>query len=88
MKANEVESESPESPDGYYAFIQSPSSFPPTVRSPPYQPVNVDCADFQNAKPYVSPNNLCGDLNKGKIPRNPMGENSINFKLILLIKHF
>ena len=79
MKANEVESESPEQPDGYYAFIQSPSSFPPTVRSPPYQPVNVDCPDFLNAKPYVSPNNLCGDLNKGKIPRNPMGEKLINF---------
>lgn len=79
-KANEVEATEAaaseggeETPEGYYAFIQSPSSFPPTVRPPPYQPVNYDCIDYLNKKPYVSANNLCGDLNKGKIPRNPMG---------------
>lgn len=72
---NEVE-QSPENdtPEGYYAFIQSPSSFPPTVRPPPYQPINRDCADYKNTKPLVSPNNLCGDLNKGMIPRNPMSK--------------
>jgi len=72
---NEVES-SPENdtPEGYYAFIQSPSSFPPTVRPPPYQPMNRDCVDYKNTKPLVSPNNLCGDLNKGIIPRNPMSK--------------
>ncbi|KAG5681642.1 hypothetical protein PVAND_011057 [Polypedilum vanderplanki] len=76
-KANEVEATEgePETPEGYYAFIQSPSSFPPTVRPPPYQPVPYDCPDYLNKKPYVSPNNLCGDLNKGKIPKNPMGQN-------------
>ena len=58
------------------AFIQSPSSFPPTVRPPPYQTVPSDCPDYLNTKPYVSANNLCGDLNRGKIPRNPMGESS------------
>lgn len=71
--ANEGENES--APEGYYAFIQSPSAFPPKVRPPPYQPVNKDCVDFKNNNPYVSVNNLCGDLNKGKIPRNPMGQN-------------
>lgn len=75
VKANEVESPEESPPEGYYAFIQSPSSFPPTVRPPPYQSVNADCIDHLNQKPYVSANNLCGDLNKGKIPRNPMGEN-------------
>lgn len=56
----------------YYAFIESPSAVPPKVRSPPYTHINIDCKDATNAKPYVSANNLCGDLNKGKIPRNPM----------------
>ncbi|CAG9804743.1 unnamed protein product [Chironomus riparius] len=72
---NEVESGENDTPEGYYAFIQSPSSFPPTVKPPPYQSINRDCIDFKNTKPIVSPNNLCGDLNKGKIPRNPMGQN-------------
>ena len=71
---NEVESGENDTPEGYYAFIQSPSSFPPTVKPPPYQSINRDCIDFKNTKPIVSPNNLCGDLNKGKIPRNPMGK--------------
>jgi hypothetical protein len=74
-KANEVETDSENPPEGYYAFIQSASAFPPTVRPPPYQPVKADCPDYLNQKPYVSPNNLCGDLNRGKIPRNPMQQN-------------
>lgn len=74
-KANEVDNETENPPEGYYAFIQSQSAFPPTVRPPPYQPVNRDCPDHLNQKPYVSANNLCGDLNRGKIPRNPMGQN-------------
>lgn len=74
-KANEVDTDSENPPEGYYAFIQSQSAFPPTVRPPPYQPVKADCPDHLNQKPYVSANNLCGDLNRGKIPRNPMGQN-------------
>jgi hypothetical protein len=75
-KANEVDNETENPPpEGYYAFIQSASAFPPTVRPPPYQPVSKDCPDHLNQKPYVSANNLCGDLNRGKIPRNPMGQN-------------
>lgn len=73
---NVEEEENP--PEGYYAFIQSPSAFPPTVRPPPYQPVKADCPDHLNTKPYVSANNLCGDLNRGKIYRNPMGQNVMN----------
>jgi hypothetical protein len=80
-RANEVEKEESETPEGYYAFIQSPSSFPPTVRPPPYQSLNVNCPDYQNTKPYVSPNNLCGDLNKGKIPINPMGNKIKTYSL-------
>ncbi|EAT35683.1 AAEL012164-PA [Aedes aegypti] len=64
--------DSEEPPEGYYAFIESPSAVPPKVRSPPYTHINIDCKDATNPKPYVSANNLCGDLNKGKIPRNPM----------------
>lgn len=68
-------SENDQPPEGYYAFIESPSSTPPKVKLPPYTPINKDCLDYLNKKPYVSANNLCGDLNKGKIPRNPMGQN-------------
>ncbi|EAA09424.3 AGAP005126-PB, partial [Anopheles gambiae str. PEST] len=59
----------------YYAFIESPSAVPPKVRSPPYTHINIECKEATNPKPYVSANNLCGDLNKGKIPRNPMKQN-------------
>lgn len=65
-----IDSEEP--PEGYYAFIESPSANPPIVRSPPYTHVNTDCVDSNSKKPYVSVHNICGDLNKGKIPRNPM----------------
>ncbi|GAB0098160.1 uncharacterized protein DMENIID0001_138670 [Sergentomyia squamirostris] len=62
-------------PEGYYAFVEAPSAIPPRVRPPPYTHVNVDCKDFVNTKPYVSVRNICGDLNKGQIPRNPMRQN-------------
>uniref|UniRef100_A0A182WAB0 Spaetzle domain-containing protein n=1 Tax=Anopheles minimus TaxID=112268 RepID=A0A182WAB0_9DIPT len=67
--------DSEEPPEGYYAFIESPSAVPPKVRSPPYTHINIECKEATNPKPYVSANNLCGDLNKGKIPRNPMKQN-------------
>lgn len=61
-----------EPPEGYYAFVESPSAIPPKVRPPPYTHVNIDCKDHAARKAYVSVNNICGDLNKGQIPRNPM----------------
>lgn len=68
---------SEEPPEGYYAFVEAPSAQPPKVRPPPYTHVSVDCKDYVNKKPFVSVHNICGDLNKGQIPRNPM-QQSIN----------
>lgn len=65
-----IDSEEP--PEGYYAFIESPSAVPPKVRPPPYTHVNLDCKEQNGKKSFVSVNNICGDLNKGQIPRNPM----------------
>lgn len=64
-----------EPPEGYYAFVESPNAEPPRVRPPPYSHAPVDCREDQDRTPHVSPFNLCGDLNKGSIPRNPMGQN-------------
>lgn len=64
-----------EPPEGYYAFVESPLAEPPRVRPPPYSLAPVDCREEDDRQPYVSPHNLCGDLNKGFIPRNPMGQN-------------
>lgn len=55
--------------------MESPSAVPPKVRPPPYNHINVDCKDYTSKKSYVSVHNICGDLNKGQIPRNPMGQN-------------
>lgn len=66
---------SEEPPEGYYAFVESPNAEPPRVRPPPYVHANVDCREDEDKTPHVSPFNLCGDLNKGSIPRNPMGQN-------------
>lgn len=64
-----------EPPEGYYAFVESPNAEPPRVRPPPYTPAPIDCREDEDKTPHVSPFNLCGDLNKGVIPRNPMGQN-------------
>jgi len=64
-----------EPPEGYYAFVESPSAVPPKVRPPPYTHVNLECKDLASKKSYVSVHNICGDLNKGQIPRNPMRQN-------------
>nr|CAG4647918.1 EOG090X06KU [Moina brachiata] len=66
-------------PDGYFPFEESPSRTPPKVRRPPYAQADVDCpgldapssASAENA--LQSLDNLCGDLNKGYIPKSPMG---------------
>lgn len=67
-----------EPPEGYYAFLESPNAIPPKVRPPPYTHVNVQCKNatpLGQKKSSVSVNNLCGDLNKGQIPKNPMKQN-------------
>ncbi|XP_075985951.1 spaetzle domain-containing protein 6 [Anticarsia gemmatalis] len=62
-------------PEGYYAFVESPNATPPRVRPPPYRQVASPCPEVDSTRPHVSANNLCGDLNRGVIPRNPMGQN-------------
>ncbi|XP_037817706.1 uncharacterized protein LOC119607704 [Lucilia sericata] len=65
-----------EPPEGYYAFVESPNAIPPKVRPPPYTHVNVDCKNVASGKKSaVSVNNICGDLNKGQIPKNPLRQN-------------
>ncbi|XP_060807682.1 uncharacterized protein LOC106140903 [Amyelois transitella] len=66
---------SDEPPEGYYAFVESPNATPPRVRPPPYRQVATDCPEVGEKRPRVSAHNLCGDLNRGTIPRNPMGQN-------------
>ncbi|XP_011305213.1 uncharacterized protein spz6 [Fopius arisanus] len=62
-----------EPPEGYYAFIESPNAEPPKVRPPPYIDSDKECHDTgKQGKGYVSVHNVCGDLNKGYIPKNPM----------------
>ncbi|XP_033152058.1 uncharacterized protein LOC117135724 [Drosophila mauritiana] len=63
-------------PEGYYAFVESPNAVPPKVRPPPYTFVNAECKDVAaGKKSAVSVHNICGDLNKGQIPKNPLGQN-------------
>ncbi|XP_071452224.1 uncharacterized protein spz6, partial [Hetaerina americana] len=64
-----------EPPEGYYAFIESPNAEPPRVRRPPYQHTNARCPGIGQLHPHASLDNLCGDLNLGIIPRNPMDQN-------------
>lgn len=59
----------------YYAFVESASSIPPKVRPPPYTQVSLECKDIPSKNAFVSVHNICGDLNKGQIPRNPMRQN-------------
>ncbi|XP_034826280.1 uncharacterized protein spz6 [Maniola hyperantus] len=70
---SESQTDSEEPPEGYYAFVESPNATPPRVRPPPYRQVASECAASAE-KAHVSANNLCGDLNRGIIPRNPMGQ--------------
>ncbi|XP_022910290.2 uncharacterized protein [Onthophagus taurus] len=72
---NQRGKESDEPPEGYYAFIESPNAEPPRVRPPPYSFSAVNCREEIEKVPNNAPFNLCGDLNKGSIPKNPMGQN-------------
>ncbi|RZF40590.1 hypothetical protein LSTR_LSTR007473 [Laodelphax striatellus] len=61
-------------PEGYYAFVQSSKIEPPSVRPPPYFRSNRLCPGVGRSQ-VKTLNNLCGDLNKGYIPMNPMRQN-------------
>ncbi|KAG8042143.1 hypothetical protein G9C98_000134 [Cotesia typhae] len=76
-----------EPPEGFYAFVESPNAEPPKVRPPPYIDSDKECFDTgKQEQGFVSIHNVCGDLNKGYIPRNPMKQNvagsSYPFELI------
>ncbi|CAH2057983.1 unnamed protein product, partial [Iphiclides podalirius] len=66
--------DSEEPPEGYYAFVESPNATPPRVRGPPYRQGSAPCPGRGAGRPHVSAHNLCGDLNRGLIPRNPLGQ--------------
>ncbi|EEC08714.1 hypothetical protein IscW_ISCW024377, partial [Ixodes scapularis] len=61
---------------GYYAFEKArrPLDRPPRVRKPPYHRANVHCPERAVYGKFSPRDTLCGDLNKGFIPRNPMGQ--------------
>ncbi|CAL1280295.1 unnamed protein product, partial [Larinioides sclopetarius] len=62
--------------EGYYAFEEAPSRFmrPPQVRKPPYMMSTVPCQTGGSSKRPSPKYTLCGDLNKGFIPINPLGQ--------------
>ncbi|XP_045599753.2 uncharacterized protein spz6 [Procambarus clarkii] len=68
--------ETPDYPDGYYAFDEAPAKIPPKVRKPPYFQSKVPCPGTLETKEQMqqSLDNLCGDLNDGLLPINPMGQ--------------
>ena len=66
-----------ELPKGYYAFVKAPlNARPPKVRKPPYLPIAAECPGVHEGvlNTLIPKNNMCGDLNSGFIPRNPMGQ--------------
>ncbi|XP_066602344.1 uncharacterized protein [Prorops nasuta] len=82
--------EESEPPEGYYAFVESPNAEPPKVRPPPYIDSNKECPDTgKQGKGFVSIHNICGDLNKGYIPRNPMKQsfNGSSYPFALIKNH-
>lgn len=77
-------------PQGYYPFEESPARIPPIVRKPPYLQTQVKCPGVDGpglgSTQEQTLDNLCGDLNKGYLPVNPIGQNvlgvSYPFELI------
>merc|ERR1719481_498124 len=74
---------------GYYPFQESPARIPPKVWKPPYLQTQVECPGAgQSTRKGTEQtlDNLCGDLNKGFLPVNPIGQNvlgvSYPFELI------
>lgn len=65
---------------GYYAFekaVRPHQDRPPRVRKPPYHRANVHCPERAVYGRFSPRDTLCGDLNKGFIPRNPMGQRPV-----------
>lgn len=63
-------------PQGYYPFEESPAKIPPKVRKPPYLQTQVNCPGVGGSgNNEQTLDNLCGDLNKGYLPLNPIGQN-------------
>ncbi|XP_021944998.1 uncharacterized protein LOC110843343 [Folsomia candida] len=56
--------------NGSIAFVQIPHSNPPTVRPPPYTISRDKCPVSSPRENWV--NTLCGDLNTGFVPQNPL----------------
>ncbi|XP_014258457.1 uncharacterized protein LOC106671955 [Cimex lectularius] len=74
-KGGKVDATSEENNEGYYQFLEAGSANPPKVKHPPYYKSPLRCPGAD--KPYApgkSLTNLCGDLNKGFIPENPMNQ--------------
>ncbi|KAF2353616.1 Cystine-knot cytokine [Trinorchestia longiramus] len=75
-------------PEGYYPFHEDPLKSPPRVRKPPYTQTEEICSGVLEApeETSLSLDNLCGDLNTGFLPLNPLGQNvlgaSYPFELI------
>jgi len=65
----------PQYPQGYYPFEESPAKIPPKVRKPPYLQTQVHCPGLNGPGQEQTLDNLCGDLNKGYLPLNPIGQN-------------
>ncbi|XP_050689681.1 uncharacterized protein LOC126981976 [Eriocheir sinensis] len=63
-------------PEGYYPFEEAPGKIPPRVRKPPYLQSTVPCAGTLETPEEArqSLDNLCGDLNDGLLPLNPLGQ--------------
>ena len=62
--------------EGYYSFEEGPGLTPPTVRKPPYTQTNAICSALLPHTTGVPKfyHTLCGDLNKGYLPQNPLGQ--------------
>lgn len=74
--ASAANQDASEYPEGYYAFEEAPGKTPPKVRKPPYLQSKIPCkgALETDEEAKQSLNNLCGDLNEGRLPLNPMGQ--------------
>lgn len=71
---------------GHYAFEVAPNMEPPSVRKPPYTQSAQLCRGSDLFAGFSPRDTLCGDLNSGRVPLNPLGqfvnEQSYPFELI------
>lgn len=80
MPSNAIGIPTDEASRGYYAFekaVRPHQDRPPRVRKPPYHRANVHCPERAVYGRFSPRDTLCGDLNKGFIPRNPMGQRPV-----------